>query len=95
MSVKVYTLLRVTLVHVKMRNVTITLPEDVLRRVKVIAARRETSISAMVAGALTRIADEEEGYAEAARGMMFDLNRGYDLETFGKAPWTRDSLHER
>jgi predicted transcriptional regulator len=77
------------------RNVTLALPEDLLRRVKIVAAKRDTSISALLAETLSQIADQDEGYVEARDGMFEDLERGYDLGTQGAIAWSRDSLHER
>ena len=77
------------------RNVTLTLAEDRLRGMKILAARRDTSISALLTAALPQWADEEKGYAEARDGMLADLARGYDLGTRGTITWRRDSLHER
>jgi predicted transcriptional regulator len=77
------------------RNVTLTLAEDRLRRMKILAARRDTSISALLTSTVSQLADEEEGYAEARDGMLADLARGYDLGTRGTITWSRDSLHER
>jgi predicted transcriptional regulator len=80
---------------VKTRNVTITIPQDLLRQLKIVAAKQDTSISAMVTKALRQIADEENGYAKARRGMLEDLRKGFSLGTRGKISWTRDDLHER
>ena len=77
------------------RNVTLALPEDLLRRMKIVAAKQDTSISALLTETLAQIADQEEGYAEARDGMLADLTRGYELGTQGKITWSRDSLHER
>jgi predicted transcriptional regulator len=77
------------------RNVTLALPEDLLRRVKIVAAKRDTSISALLAATLSELADQEEGYAEARDGMLADLVQGYPLGTHGMIDWRRDSLHER
>ena len=77
------------------RNVTLALPEELLRRMKIVAAKRNTSISALLAETLSQIADQEEGYAEARDGMFADLELGYDLGTRGSIDWSRDSLHER
>ncbi len=77
------------------RNVTLALPEDLLRRVKIVAARNDTSISALLTATLCQLADEEEGYAEARNGMLADMARGYDLGTRGVISWNRDSLHDR
>ena len=79
----------------KTRNVTFALPEELLRRVKVIASKQDTSLSAMLIRALEQIADQESGYAEACAGMLQDLKKGYKLGTKGTIGWDRDSLHER
>jgi predicted transcriptional regulator len=77
------------------RNVTLALPEDLLRRVKLVAAKRDTSISALLAATLSDLADQEEGYAEARDAMLADLAKGYPLGSHGMIDWSRDSLHER
>ena len=77
------------------RNLTLALPEDLVRRLKILAARQDTSISALLTATLSGLADLEEGYAEARDAMISDMERGYDLGTRGRVSWTRDSLHER
>ena len=77
------------------RNVTLALPEELLRRLKILAAQQDTSISALLTATLSEVADQEEGYAEARDAMIVDMERGYDLGTQGRIAWTRDSLHER
>lgn len=79
----------------KARNVTLALPEDLLRRLKVIAAKQDSSLSGILILALQQIADLEDGYEEARQGMLHDLRKGYNLGTRGKITWTRESLHER
>ena len=79
----------------KTRNVTLSIPEDLLRQLKITAAKQETSVSAMLTRTLRQIADEEDGYAEARRHMLRDLKKGHDLGTHGRIAWTRDDLHER
>jgi len=79
----------------KTRNVTLSLPEDLLRRVKVLAAQRETSISRLLAEALAALVTREGGYAQAQRRHLALLRRGLNLGTRGRAPWTREALHER
>jgi predicted transcriptional regulator len=80
---------------VKNRNVTLSIPNDLLRRLKIVAAKQDTSVSAMLTGALRQIADEADGYEEAHRRTLQDLQKGYNLGTHGKNGWTRDDLHER
>jgi hypothetical protein len=60
-----------------------------------VAAKEDTSMSALLAATLSQLADHEEGYAEARDAMLADLAEGYDLGTQGKIAWSRDSLHER
>ncbi len=79
----------------KTRNVTLALPDELLRRLKVIAAQRDSSISALLAHSLQQIADQEEGYRAAHRGMLEDLRKGFNLGTKGQIAWSRDSVHER
>lgn len=76
------------------RNVTLALPEELVRRLKILAAQQDTSISALLTATLSELADQEEGYAEARDAMIGDMQRGYDLGTRGQITWTRDSLYE-
>jgi hypothetical protein len=62
---------------------------------KLIAAREDTSISALLTETLMKLADQEEGYSEARDGMLADLKFGYDPGTRGVISWTRDSIHDR
>ncbi len=80
---------------VNTRNVTLALPDQLVRRIKIIAAQRDTSISALLASQLQLLVDQEDGYDEALRELMSDLRRGYDLGTGGQLRIDRDSLHER
>lgn len=82
-------------VSVASRNVTLSLPEALLRRVKLIAAKRDTSISALLTATLSELAEQEEGYTEARDAILSDLAQGYRLGTQGSISWSRDSLHDR
>jgi hypothetical protein len=77
------------------QNVTLSLPRDVVREAKVIAAKRGTSISALMAGVLSGIIEEDRGYTAARERSLRRLARGLDLGTGGERTWTRDELHER
>jgi predicted transcriptional regulator len=80
---------------VETRNITLSLPEEVLREAKVVAARRGTSVSALLAGALSEIVERESGYAAAKERSLAVLGEGRDLGTGGEIGWVRDELHER
>ncbi len=77
------------------QNVTLSLPREVVREAKVIAASRDTSISALMVEVLSGIIDEERGYRTARERSSRRLARGLDLGTGGERIWTRDELHER
>jgi hypothetical protein len=77
------------------RNITLSLPEEVLREAKVVAARRGTSVSALLAGALSELVERESGYAAARERSLAALGRVRNLGTRGEIRWGRDELHER
>lgn len=76
-------------------NVTLALPTDTVRRLKVLAAQRGSSISRMLTEQLDELLDRESGYERARRRALADLERGWDLGLGDKVTWTRDELHER
>jgi predicted transcriptional regulator len=77
------------------QNITLSVPKDVLHKVKLIAVQRQTSVSAMLTQTLEQIVEREETYALASRRHLEWLNRGADLGTAGQAPAGRGELHER
>lgn len=77
------------------RNVTVCLPRDLLRRVKRLAAERETSISAMLVETLTQLADEDSGYVAARKQSIAAMRAATSLGSGGRRPAPRDELHER
>lgn len=77
------------------RNITLSLPEEMLREAKVVAARRGTSVSALLAGALAELVERESGYAVARERNLAALGGGRDLGIGGEIRWGRDELHER
>jgi predicted transcriptional regulator len=79
----------------KKRNVTISLPEDLLRDARHFALDRWESLSSLIAQALQARLRAEDVYEEAARRQLAWLAEGMHLGTGGKATWTREDLHER
>ncbi len=77
------------------QNITLALPKPVLRKVKILAVERQTSVSALLAGMLEDIVEREDAYAAARERALARLTRPVNLGTRGQAMWTRDSLHER
>ena len=74
-------------------NITLKLDRELLRRAKVLAAQRDTSVSALVAEQLEKAVRERDGYEQAKRRALAILKKGFDLGY--KPPASRDELHER
>ena len=75
------------------QNVTISLTRQTLRKAKILAARRETSISGLLATQIEALVGEEEAYERAERQAVALLDKGFHLG--GVIQATRDELHER
>ena len=76
-------------------NVTLALQTETLRRLKVLAAERRSSISRMLTEHLEELLDRESGYERARKRSLARLERGWTLDTGGESSWARDELHER
>lgn len=74
------------------RNLTVQLDEDVIQQAKVLAARRGTSVSTLVASELERLVADDDRYEASCRRARRALA--------GAAPrggrrWSRDDLYDR
>ncbi len=76
------------------QNITLTLPQRVLREVKVIAAKKRTSVSRLLTVQLEELIAKEKGYARARARHLALLERAPDLGTGGISV-KREVLHER
>lgn len=74
------------------RNVTVQLEEEVIRRAKVIAAERGTSVSGLVAKQIEEMVEGDARYLEARSRASRALARAAQR---GGRTWRRDDLHER
>jgi hypothetical protein len=80
---------------VETRNVTLALSRSLLRKVKLLAVERDTSISGLLMEFLEEIVKKHDDYERARRKAIRDLRRPPDLATGGRASWKRDDLHRR
>ena len=74
------------------RNLTIQLDDAVITGAKVLAARRGTSVSALVATELEALVESQSRY-EAARDRALEVLR--EGSRRGGRTWTRDDLYDR
>jgi len=76
-----------------MKNITLSLDEDVLARVRRYAAERNSSVNGLVRDYLTALAEKEDR-ARRARARLRELSRR-SSGRLGSRSWTRDELHGR
>ena len=87
---------RATLKHVKEnRNVTLSLPEPLLRRFRVHAAGRNQSMTALMTEAIRSLMEREEQAGGAKRRFLARIRNAPDRGTGGRIGWSREELHER
>ncbi len=75
------------------QNITLRLDRQTLRRAKVLAAKRNTSISGLLAEQIEALVGEDEAYDRAQREALALLDRGFHLG--GVIAATREEWHER
>jgi hypothetical protein len=99
-NTRVCTYLRATLKTVKERtkeqtNVTLSLPEGLLRRFRVFAAARNQSMSSLMTVAIRGLIEQDAQTQRAKRRFLERIRNAPDRGTKAKIHWTRDELHER
>lgn len=76
------------------RNLTLALPAELVRKAKVIAAKRDTSISVLVADHLRALADQDDDYDAVWQHECNLMREGLQMRV-GAVTWSRDDTHER
>jgi plasmid stability protein len=75
------------------RNLTINLDEGVIRKAKILAAKRGLSVSALLRSEILRLVEEEEAYQAARESARRRLAKGSRL---GGGPLPkREELYDR
>lgn len=74
------------------RNLTVQLDDEVIGHAKVLAARRGTSVSSLVAATLERLVADDERYQEARDRAGRALRQAGPR---GGRTWQRAELHDR
>jgi hypothetical protein len=75
------------------RNLTISVSPETVRKAKMLAARRSTSISRLLADQMEILVGAEEAYARAESAALALLAEGFHLG--GRITARRDDWHER
>jgi len=77
------------------QNITLSIPKEILKKVKYIAVEKNTSVSGLLSRHLEDIVARDDAYKKAKADQMEIMKKGFDLIGKGKASWTREDLHER
>jgi len=75
------------------QNLTVSLPRQTVRKAKILAARRGSSISGLLAEQIEILVGEEEAYERARRQAAELLDQGFHLG--GVIHASRDEWHAR
>lgn len=73
-------------------NLTLQLDADLIKRARIVAARRGTSVSALAAMQLIQLIDDDDRYEQARERAEVILGQATPR---GGRTWTRDDLHVR
>ncbi len=76
-------------------NITIRIDAKLANQAKIIAAKKGTSLSAMVSDWLSSLTKRTSEYEKAYKRHKKLMDKGMNLGVYGKPTWTREELHER
>jgi hypothetical protein len=75
------------------QNVTISISRDTVRKARILAAKRSTSISGLLAEQIEKLVGGEEAWERSERSALALLEQGFHLG--GRITASRDEWHER
>jgi hypothetical protein len=82
-----------TRINAGKQNVTISISPETVRKARILAARRSTSISGLLAEQIEKLVGAEETWERSERSALALLEQGFHLG--GLITASRDELHER
>ncbi|UNC91314.1 CopG family transcriptional regulator [Candidatus Contubernalis alkaliaceticus] len=77
------------------QNITLSIPKNVLKKIKHIAVEKNTSVSKLLTEQLILIAAKEDDYQKAKAAQLHLLKEGFDMGIENKTDWKRDELYDR
>lgn len=77
------------------QNITLALPRELIRKAKLLAVKRDSSLNEMIREMLQKQIEKEGGYRRAWARQKRILANGYNLGTRGRLSVSREDLHER
>ena len=77
------------------QNITLSLPKELLKKGKGLAAEKGVSLNELVRELLQQSTENAEGYRTSSDRQRRQMKKGIPLGTKGKITWKRDELHQR
>lgn len=77
-----------------MANVTMTLDDEIIKKVKKIAVEKNTTLTGIIRDYLTRLAKREDQRTEEIIKELSAIMNSGEIK-IGRITWNRDELHER
>lgn len=90
-----YTCSRATLIRVEKRNVTLSLPAPLLKKFRVHAAKRGTSMSQLMESAISKMILDEDDVVERTKRMVERMRNSPVRGVGDNITWTRDEIYDR
>ena len=75
------------------QNITLSIEKELLKKAKLMAAKKETSVTKLLTEQLAKVVSEDEQYDSAKKRALAILKRGFHLG--GCTIAKREELHER
>jgi hypothetical protein len=75
------------------QNITLSIEKEVLKKAKLMAAKKETSVTKLLTEQLAKMVSEEDQYDLAKKRALTILRKGFHLG--GSIIAEREELHER
>lgn len=79
--------------HLMKQNITLSIDKEILKKGRILAVQRDTSVSKMLSDFLEQMVEGHEQYQASKRKALQNLNKGFHMG--GKIDWKREELYER
>lgn len=77
------------------QNITLSLPKDLLLKIKHLAIDRNTSVSGLLTQTLEEIILRDESYRKAHDRQLYYLDKGFEMGVAEVKSWEREDLYDR
>ena len=74
------------------QNITLSLDKTLIQQIKILAAQRSTSISALLGEELEKLVRQNDRYEQAMKQAFSSMEKSYD---FGGKPLARAEIYDR